>query len=129
VLCTSALQPCFAAFAAVLQAIDRQSNTHVALKVYQTSRLHELNRYQVLREVYLHAHLQHVNIIQMYAAFQVGLLVGHADGCCWKCVLVFLGLGISLMQTYCGSLGVSSACMSGHLHHGQTVVPAQLCFS
>jgi serine/threonine protein kinase len=55
----------------VLQAIDRQSNSQVALKVYHTGRLHELNRYQVLREVYLHAHLQHVNIIQMYAAFQV----------------------------------------------------------
>jgi serine/threonine protein kinase len=71
------LQPCSAALAAVLQAIDRQSNIHVALKVYHTGRLHELNRYQVLREVYLHAHLQHVNIIQMYAAFQVRWLAGR----------------------------------------------------
>jgi hypothetical protein len=66
--------------AAALQAIDRQSSSHVALKVYHTGRLHELNRYQVLREVYLHAHLQHVNIIQMYAAFQV-----RWWGCCLSC--------------------------------------------
>uniref|UniRef100_A0A383WCC8 Protein kinase domain-containing protein n=1 Tax=Tetradesmus obliquus TaxID=3088 RepID=A0A383WCC8_TETOB len=56
----------------VYHAIDRRSSQHVALKVYHTGRLHELNRYQVLREVYLHAHLQHANIIQMYAAFQEG---------------------------------------------------------
>ncbi|KAF6259284.1 kinase-like domain-containing protein [Scenedesmus sp. NREL 46B-D3] len=68
----------------VYHAIDRQSNSHVALKVYHTSRLHELNRYQVLREVYLHAHLQHDNIIQMHAAFQerdnVVMVLEHAAG-------------------------------------------------
>jgi serine/threonine protein kinase len=99
VLCTSALQPCLAALAAVLQAIDRQSNTHVALKVYHTSRLHELNRYQVLREVYLHAHLQHVNIIQMYAAFQVRSLPRHAFGRCWERLQALLNLGVNLKRT------------------------------
>lgn len=73
----------------ILQAIDRQTSHHVALKIYHTGRLEELNRYQVLREVFLHSQLQHENIVQMYAAFQVRpqlcVICMGADACNTAC--------------------------------------------
>lgn len=54
----------------VSQAYDRISNTDVALKIYDKARLSELNRAQVEREVRIHMALQHMYIIQLYAAWE-----------------------------------------------------------
>jgi serine/threonine protein kinase len=62
-----------------LQAVDLLTNTQVALKVYNTSAMGTLNRHQVLREISLHGSLAHENIIQLYAAFQVGRMLGFPD--------------------------------------------------
>jgi hypothetical protein len=48
-----------------------RSGLPVALKVYYMAMLASFNRHQVLREVRLHASLDHPHIIQLYAAFQV----------------------------------------------------------
>lgn len=56
---------------AVLQATCRISGTPVALKVYRMKKLSDLSRYQVYREISVHAGLNHPNIVQLYAAFQV----------------------------------------------------------
>eukprot|EP00873_Tetraselmis_striata_P029525 jgi/Tetstr1/449789/TSEL_036853.t1 len=54
----------------VAQAYDRVSGIIVALKIYHKSRLSELNRAQVEREISIHLDLQHMHIIQMYAAWE-----------------------------------------------------------
>lgn len=53
------------------QALDMRSGLPVALKMYYMAMLASFNRHQVLREVRLHASLDHPHIIQLYAAFQV----------------------------------------------------------
>lgn len=62
------------------------ARTHypVILKLYKKSRLSDLNRFQVKREVRLHINLCHENIITMYGAFEdakyVVLVLEHANG-------------------------------------------------
>lgn len=54
----------------VYQARCNYSGDTVALKVYHLESLCELNHYQVLREIRVHASLHHQNIIHLYASFQ-----------------------------------------------------------
>lgn len=54
----------------VYKGMCKSSGTLVCLKIYKLSSLCELNRFQVYREVRLHASLQHENVVQLYAAFQ-----------------------------------------------------------
>lgn len=54
----------------VYKGLCKSSGVVVCLKVYKLSNLCELNRFQVYREVRLHASLQHENVVQLYAAFQ-----------------------------------------------------------
>eukprot|EP00193_Tetraselmis_chui_P003535 CAMPEP_0177770836 /NCGR_PEP_ID=MMETSP0491_2-20121128/11184_1 /TAXON_ID=63592 /ORGANISM="Tetraselmis chuii, Strain PLY429" /LENGTH=421 /DNA_ID=CAMNT_0019288171 /DNA_START=212 /DNA_END=1477 /DNA_ORIENTATION=- len=54
----------------VTQAYDKVSGISVALKIYHKQRLSELNRAQVEREISIHLGLQHMHIIQMYAAWE-----------------------------------------------------------
>ncbi|KAG1657008.1 hypothetical protein FOA52_012009 [Chlamydomonas sp. UWO 241] len=56
----------------VYQATCRASGLPVALKVYRMKKLSNLSRYQVFREISVHAGLSHPNIVRLYAAFQEG---------------------------------------------------------
>eukprot|EP00191_Tetraselmis_sp_GSL018_P009462 CAMPEP_0177601282 /NCGR_PEP_ID=MMETSP0419_2-20121207/14156_1 /TAXON_ID=582737 /ORGANISM="Tetraselmis sp., Strain GSL018" /LENGTH=585 /DNA_ID=CAMNT_0019094497 /DNA_START=318 /DNA_END=2076 /DNA_ORIENTATION=- len=49
---------------------DIVSRSFVALKMYAKARLSELNRAQVEREIRIHIDLNHMHIIQLYAAWQ-----------------------------------------------------------
>jgi len=53
----------------VYEAICKHSRVRVALKVYAIDDLEDLTRVQLLREVAIHSRCQHLNIIQLYAAF------------------------------------------------------------
>lgn len=65
------------ALSAVYKAICKRTNETVVLKSYQLSSICELYQHQIFREVGLHASLEHENVVQLNAAFQVG---------CWcKC--------------------------------------------
>jgi len=54
----------------VSQALDKVSGNVVALKIYDKARLSELNRAQVEREIRIHIELQHMYIVQLYAAWE-----------------------------------------------------------
>jgi serine/threonine protein kinase len=41
--------------------------------VYDVSKMQELQRYQILREIRIHAAINHPNIIKLQAAFRVSL--------------------------------------------------------
>lgn len=56
----------------VYQAQCNYSGEMVALKVYHLESLCELNHYQVLREIRVHAGLHHQNIIHLFTSFQEG---------------------------------------------------------
>lgn len=44
----------------------------MAVKVYDLRQLGELNKVQLVREIQLHGAFVHRNIVELYAAFQVG---------------------------------------------------------
>ncbi|KAL6762539.1 kinase-like domain-containing protein [Haematococcus lacustris] len=54
----------------VCQARHKQSGRTVALKVYKRSRLHDMERFQLAREICLHIRLLHPNIVSLYAAWK-----------------------------------------------------------
>ena len=54
----------------VLQAVDIQSSTAVALKVYKRANLSDMEKYQVAREIRMHSELHHKNIISLYCAWK-----------------------------------------------------------
>lgn len=68
----------------VYKAIDQRTKGLVAVKLYLLDKLDELSLHQVLREISIHASLQHDNIITLYAAFKEGntlaLVQEFADG-------------------------------------------------
>lgn len=55
----------------------RLSGHTVALKIYQPDKLHEISQFQLLREARLHTHLNHPNVVRLYAAFQQVTRGGH----------------------------------------------------
>ncbi|GIL79147.1 hypothetical protein Vretimale_16686 [Volvox reticuliferus] len=54
----------------VCQAQHRRSGRHVALKIYKRSRLHEMERFQLAREICLHIRIVHPNVVALYAAWK-----------------------------------------------------------
>ena len=63
-----------------LQARCSLSGQEVVLKAYTLSKMDDLQRVQLYREVQLHSRLEHPNVVQLYATFMVG-----SDGaaCVW----------------------------------------------
>lgn len=57
----------------------------LALQVYSLDAVIDLYKFQIFREVWLHARLSHENIIALHAAFQEGdqviMVEEYADGC------------------------------------------------
>eukprot|EP00798_Chlamydomonas_sp_ICE-L_P012871 gene12871-5377_t len=82
----------------VYKACCKKSGQAVVLKVYTLAKVCDLYKFQIYREVRLHASLQHENIIHLYAAFQEGdkvvMVEEYAGG----------GDLFSLMQKYGGRL-------------------------
>lgn len=68
----------------VYKSICRRSGEVVVLKVYHLSSVCELYRYQIYREVRVHAGLRHENVVQLHASFQEGdkvvMVLEYADG-------------------------------------------------
>jgi hypothetical protein len=64
--------PCPAPRRPAAQAVCNYSRQVVALKVYHLNNLCQLNRFQIFREIRLHASFHHPHIIHLFAAFQVG---------------------------------------------------------
>ncbi|KAL6752712.1 kinase-like domain-containing protein [Haematococcus lacustris] len=54
----------------VWRAICRHSGITVAIKAYKRSRLSDIERHQVAREIWLHAQLAHPAVIALYAAWK-----------------------------------------------------------
>eukprot|EP00798_Chlamydomonas_sp_ICE-L_P017485 gene17485-23790_t len=54
----------------VCQARHRESGFNVALKIFKRSRLHEMERFQLAREICLHARVLHPHIVSLYAAWK-----------------------------------------------------------
>ncbi|GIL61317.1 hypothetical protein Vafri_15706 [Volvox africanus] len=54
----------------VCQAQHKRSGRHVALKIYKRSRLHEMERFQLAREICLHIRIVHPNVVALYAAWK-----------------------------------------------------------
>lgn len=55
------------------KAFCKWSMSIVAIKMYDTTKLHDLSRHQLGREIRLHASLDHRQVIRLHAAFaQVG---------------------------------------------------------
>ncbi|KAG2443327.1 hypothetical protein HYH02_009393 [Chlamydomonas schloesseri] len=54
----------------VCQAQHRRSGRHVALKIYKRSRLHEMERFQLAREICLHIRIVHPYVVALYAAWK-----------------------------------------------------------
>lgn len=52
-----------------------------AAQVYETTKLTDLSRMQLAREVELHIHMDHANILRLYAAWQEGQQVSPPN--CW----------------------------------------------
>ncbi|KAG1680441.1 hypothetical protein FOA52_015534 [Chlamydomonas sp. UWO 241] len=69
----------------VYRAHCRRSGATVVLKIYSLDAVIDLYKFQIFREVWLHARLNHPNIILLLAAFQeddqVVLVEEFADGC------------------------------------------------
>lgn len=68
----------------VFKAICKLSGETVVLKVYTLAAVCDLYKYQIYREVRVHAALQHENIVHLYASFQEGdkviMVEEYADG-------------------------------------------------
>ncbi|MEW5309204.1 MAG: hypothetical protein WDW38_001108 [Sanguina aurantia] len=63
----------------VYKAFCKWSMSIVAIKMYDTTKLHDLSRHQLGREIRLHASLDHKHVIRLHAAFaQVRLREGSA---------------------------------------------------
>ena len=60
---------------AVYHAVDRRSGVTIALKIYKRSKLTDIERVQVSREINLHCSLVHESVIAMYAAWKDDHLV------------------------------------------------------
>lgn len=56
----------------VFKAQCKRSGETVVLKIYTLAAVCDLYKYQIYREVRVHASLQHENIVHLYAAFQEG---------------------------------------------------------
>lgn len=54
----------------VCQAQHKRSQRSVALKIYKRSRLHEMERFQLAREICLHIRILHPNVVSLYAAWK-----------------------------------------------------------
>lgn len=54
------------------KAVCRRSGEVVVLKVYTLAAVCDLYKFQIYREVRVHASLQHENIVQLLSAFQEG---------------------------------------------------------
>ncbi|MEW5307351.1 MAG: hypothetical protein WDW36_009755 [Sanguina aurantia] len=54
----------------VCQAVHRVSGRHVALKIYKRSRLHEMERFQLAREICLHIRVLHPSVVALFAAWK-----------------------------------------------------------
>ncbi|KXZ50156.1 hypothetical protein GPECTOR_17g792 [Gonium pectorale] len=54
----------------VCQAQHKRSKRHVALKIYKRSRLHEMERFQLAREICLHIRIVHPHVVALYAAWK-----------------------------------------------------------
>ena len=61
--------------ASVFKATCVHSGATVALKLYETSRLHPMHQHQLMREARLHPTLDHPNIVKMYGAFKYKAMV------------------------------------------------------
>lgn len=59
------------------QATCNTSGVSVALKVYKLDAVNLYHHHQIFRELCIHSRLNHPNIIQLYASFQVG--AGHTS--------------------------------------------------
>ncbi|GFR49106.1 hypothetical protein Agub_g10901, partial [Astrephomene gubernaculifera] len=58
------------ALSVVCQAQHRRSGRHVALKIYKRSRLHEMERFQLAREICLHIRIVHPHVVGLFAAWK-----------------------------------------------------------
>ncbi|GFH26233.1 protein kinase domain-containing protein, partial [Haematococcus lacustris] len=69
----------------VFKAQCKRSGEVVVLKVYTLPAVCDLYKYQIYREVHVHAQLRHANIVLLLAAFQEGdkvvIVQEYADGC------------------------------------------------
>ncbi|KAL6762355.1 kinase-like domain-containing protein [Haematococcus lacustris] len=69
----------------VFKAQCKRSKEVVVLKVYTLPAVCDLYKYQIYREVNVHAQLRHANIVLLLAAFQEGdkvvMVQEYADGC------------------------------------------------
>ncbi|EFJ47294.1 hypothetical protein VOLCADRAFT_31717, partial [Volvox carteri f. nagariensis] len=54
----------------VCQAQHKRSGRHVALKIYKRSRLHEMERFQLAREICLHIRIVHPHVVSLFAAWK-----------------------------------------------------------
>ncbi|GLC40178.1 hypothetical protein PLESTB_000259600 [Pleodorina starrii] len=54
----------------VCQAQHKRSGRHVALKIYKRSRLHEMERFQLAREICLHIRIVHPHVVGLFAAWK-----------------------------------------------------------
>ncbi|KAG2492832.1 hypothetical protein HYH03_008987 [Edaphochlamys debaryana] len=54
----------------VCQAQHKRSGRHVALKIYKRSRLHEMERFQLAREICLHIRIVHPYVVGLFAAWK-----------------------------------------------------------
>ncbi|KAL6756955.1 kinase-like domain-containing protein [Haematococcus lacustris] len=68
----------------VFKAQCKRSGEVVVLKIYTLASVCDLYKYQIYREVNVHAQLRHSNIVHLYAAFQEGdrvvMVQEYADG-------------------------------------------------
>ncbi len=69
---------------AVIKALHKASGRVVAVKIYRRGRMHDMERWQLAREICLHSRMHHPNIVQLYAAWKdakhVYLVLQHCDG-------------------------------------------------
>ncbi|GAX80075.1 hypothetical protein CEUSTIGMA_g7513.t1 [Chlamydomonas eustigma] len=112
----------------VYRALCRLSKRKVVLKIYHPDLLHEISRYQLLREARLHVTLMHPNIIRMYAAFKqadgVVLVQEYADGGDLLQLLVRSGARLSERTTV--QLVVKPLLKALYYLHSKSIVHRQL---
>eukprot|EP00878_Enallax_costatus_P037945 GHUV01043055.1.p1 GENE.GHUV01043055.1~~GHUV01043055.1.p1 ORF type:complete len:140 (+),score=29.86 GHUV01043055.1:285-704(+) len=54
----------------VYRAVDKKSGITVGLKLYKRTKLNDMERHQIAREIWLHIQLNHPSIIALYAAWK-----------------------------------------------------------
>jgi serine/threonine protein kinase len=68
----------------IFKATVKNTNYDVALKIYRLSKINNITRYQLLREIEICSILDHDNIIQTYGIFKEGKIVVFVQEYCAK---------------------------------------------